>query len=159
MLFHVSIEADDPARVARVLAELWQGEALPFPPVAQGSWMAFAGQDDGTMIEVYPRGTCMVEGEGDAIGLAMEPRRGGATHVAIGTALSADQVYAIAAREGWTAKYCKRGGKFGVIELWVEGCSLVEVLTADMQREYRDSVTIAGWKALLAAPAPERIAA
>ena len=33
MLFHVSIEVDDPQHVATVVAELFGGEALPFPPV------------------------------------------------------------------------------------------------------------------------------
>lgn len=28
MIFHFSIAADDPARVARVIAELWRGEAF-----------------------------------------------------------------------------------------------------------------------------------
>ena len=55
---------------------------------------------------------------------------------AIGTELTADQIFAIARREGWPAKYRKRGGAFGVIELWVEGWRMVEVLTPEMQQEY-----------------------
>lgn len=161
MLFHLSIEADDPQRVATVLAEIWEGEALPFPPVGVGSWMAFSGADDGTMVEIYPRGINLVEGEGtsDAIGLLGDRPRGSATHFAMSTNLSADRVHAIAAREGWTAKTCQRGGKFGVIEIWIDGCQMIEVLTPAMQREYLDCVTIAGWKAMLAAGAPVPIAA
>ncbi len=45
MLFHVSIDADDPKHVAAVFAELWNGRAVPFPPVAEGSWMALAGDE------------------------------------------------------------------------------------------------------------------
>lgn len=33
MLFHLSIDADDPRHVAEVIAELWGGVATPFPPV------------------------------------------------------------------------------------------------------------------------------
>ena len=57
MLFHVSIEADDPRRIAEVIAELWDGAAAPFPSVTPGSWVALSGDERGTMIEIYPRGT------------------------------------------------------------------------------------------------------
>lgn len=159
MLFHLSIEADNPAHVAGVLAEIWEGEALPFPPVGVGSWMAFSKADDGTMVEVYPRGICLVEGETDAVGLMGDRPRGSATHFAMSTNLSADRVHAIAAREGWLAKACQRGGKFGVIEIWIEGCQMIEVLTPEMQRQYLDCVTIANWKAMLEAGAPAQMAA
>lgn len=153
MIFHVSIDADDPLHVAGVLAELWGGVAEPFPPVAEGSWMAMAGDDRNTAIEVYPRGTELVEaaGDADAYGVAGSPDRRSATHLAIATALAPDAVFAIAARERWPAKYRKRGGVFGVVELWVEGCRMIEVLTPEMQAEYAGAMTIAGWRGLLAA--------
>ena len=66
MLFHLSIDADDPRHVAHVLAEYWGGVAMPFPPVIEGSWVAFAGDDRGTIVEVYPRGTEVHESAGDA---------------------------------------------------------------------------------------------
>ncbi|MBS0503935.1 MAG: hypothetical protein JSS55_09085 [Proteobacteria bacterium] len=156
MLFHLSIEADDAKRTAEVLAEIWGGTALPFPPVGIGSWMAFHGADNGTMIEVYPRGTTLIETDGDAVGVIAERSRATATHFAMSTDLPAERIYAIAAREGWSAKYCKRGGKFGVIEIWIDGCQMIEVLTPEMQREYLDCVTVAGWRALLAAGAPQQ---
>lgn len=159
MLFHLSIEADDPQHVATVLAEIWEGEALPFPPVGVGSWMTFSGADDGTMVEIYPRGVCLVEGETDAVGLLGDRPRGSATHFAMSTNLSVERVHAIARREGWTAKTCRRGGKFGVIEIWIDGCQMIEVLTPEMQRQYLDCVTIEGWKAMLAAGAEAQIAA
>jgi len=144
MLFHLSIDADNPKHVAEVFAEIWKGRATPFPPVAVGSWMALAGDDRNTLIEVYPRGTELVEvpGDADAKGLDANGLDGGAprphspTHFAIGTQLTGDEIFAIARREGWPAKYRKRGGAFGVIELWVEGWRMVEVLTPEMQQEY-----------------------
>ena len=151
MLFHVSIEADRPQHVARVIAEFWGGVALPFPPVGAGSWVAFANDDRATIVEVYPRGTELHEGEGeaDAFGVAGTPRRFGATHMALATPLSIEQVLGIASREGWPAKVCNRGGKFRVIELWIEGCQMVELLTAEMQREYLDAVTVENWQRML----------
>ncbi len=138
MLFHLSIDANDPRHVAEVFAELWNGKAVPFPPVAKGSWMALAGDERNNTIEVYPRGTQLVETPGDA-----DPKAEtgpttpcSSTHIAIGTKLTVDQILAIAGREGWNAKYRRRGGQFGVIEMWVEGWRMVEVLTPDMQEEY-----------------------
>jgi len=151
MLFHLSIDARDPRHVAHVLAELFGGIATPFPPVGEGSWVAMAGDDRNTMIEVYPGGTELFEAEGDADAVGL-PGTGGhsATHFAIATPLSQEQVVAIAEREGWTAKYRKRGEAFGVIEMWLEGTRMIEVLTAEMQKEYLSAMTLDGWKEMLA---------
>lgn len=151
MIFHVSIEADEPRRVAFALAEIWGGAALPFPAVAEGSWAALADDQHGSMIEIYPRGTILREGEDaeGAFGERGEPRRFGPTHIAMGSPLDADAIAAIARREGWTAKYCRRVDRFGLIELWVEGCLMVEVLTPEMQQEYLETVTVANWRRIL----------
>lgn len=153
MLFHVSIEADQPRHVASVIAELWRGKALPFPPVGVGSWVAFAGDDRATILEVYPRGTVLNPGDDGAIGVASTPHRYNATHAAIATPLEINEVLAIARREGWPAKICWRSTDFRVIELWIEGCQMMELLTAEMQREYLDTVSIENWERLLASHA------
>ena len=151
MLFHLSIEADDPRHVAHVLAEIWGGEALPFPAVTPGSWVAFAGDERGTIVEVYPRGTEIheVPGDHDAAGIRGTARRANATHFAMGTKLSEEEVFAIVRREGWPIKYRRRGGAFGVLEIFVEGCQMIEVLTDEMQREYVSAVSIENWKTML----------
>lgn len=162
MLFHVSIDAADPQRAAQAIAELWDGEALPFPAVYPGSWAALAGDDRGSMIEVYPAGVRLEPGSGDAdaVGRRDDPHhRLTSTHMAIATALSTDEVHALAERFGWQAKYRKRGGRFGVIEFWIENMILIEVLTAEMQAEYLDTLTIDNWRAMLAAGAPQAQAA
>ena len=94
MLFHISIAAERPEEAARVIAELWGGRAYPFPPVAQGSWIAMAGDDRGTAIEVYPAGTELHPGEGDAKvrGVAAASVPNGPVHAAIATRLSVDAV-------------------------------------------------------------------
>jgi hypothetical protein len=156
MLFHMSIAAADPRHVARVLAELIGGEALPFPPVSQDGWIAMADDGHGTSIEVYPAGTLLREADGDADAYG-EPSgldRFTATHGALGTTLEIGQVMAIAAREGWPAKYRKRGDMFGVVELWIEGRQMMEILTPAMQAEYLATMTPANWSARLAAGRP-----
>jgi hypothetical protein len=133
MLFHLSIEADNPQRVATVLAEIWGGVALPFPPVAVGSWMAFHGADNGTMIEVYPRGTELIETDADAVGAPGMQRRHNATHFAMSTDLPFERI-------------CEIG-------------ELVEILTHEMQAEYLDFVRIDSWSRMLAEPMPDKLAA
>jgi hypothetical protein len=160
MLFHVSIEANDPRRVATVLTEIFGGAAAPFPPVAEGSWVALAGDDRGTMIEVYLLGTELHIGEGEAGAFGIQgprrPHRG--VHLAMATSLGMDEVFTIAHREGWPVKYCRRGGVFGVIEVWIEGVQMVEVLTREMQAEYLDSITIENWNRMLVAGRPAVLA-
>ncbi|MBT2189153.1 hypothetical protein [Sphingobium nicotianae] len=159
MIFHLSIDADDARHVAFVLAELLGGEAMPFPPVIEGSWLAVADDDRGSSVEVYPRGTQLMiaQGDADAYGVPGGPGPHSATHFAMATKLSVEQVFAIAEREGWPAKYRKRGGMFGVIELWIERTRMIEVLTDEMQREYLAAMTIENWKAMLAHGAPATV--
>jgi hypothetical protein len=157
MLFHLSIAARDPKRVAGVVAELWGGEALPFPPVSDNGWIALAGDERATAMEVYPADIVLREAEGDADakGVSVPPPAFTATHAAIATHLSREAVFELARREGWPAKYRRRGGAFGVIEMWIEGRQMIEVLTPEMQAEYLSSVTIGNWKAMLqAGPRP-----
>ena len=151
MLFHISFAAERPKQAARLVAELWRGRAYPFPPVADGSWIAMAGDDRGSAIEVYPLGTELHDGGGETAvrPLAGRPSRNGPVHVAIATALDVDEVKTIAKRYGAPAKVCARG-PFHVIELWVEGCFMIEVLTPEMQAEYLASLHFAGYERFLA---------
>lgn len=153
MLFHLSIAARDPRRVAHVIAELWGGAAEPFPPVSDNGWIAIAGDDRGTAMEVYPLGTVLREvgGDADATGEASGADIFTPTHAAIATPLDEAAVIAIATREGWPAKYRKRGGAFGVIEIWIEGRQMMEILTPAMQAEYLAMMSIPNWRGMLAA--------
>lgn len=149
MLFHVSIAARDPRNVATVIAELWGGVVAPFPPVIAGGWAAVARDDRNSAVEIYPLRTTLHEaaGDADAFGVLDGVDDRTASHAAIATELDRDAVLAIAAREGWPAKYRKRGGLFGVIELWIEGRQMMEILTPDMVAEYRANMTAAAWLA------------
>jgi len=149
VLLHCSISAHNPARVAGFLAHIWQqGEAYPFPPVA-GGWVALAGDDRGTLIEVYPFCTDMVPAE-TATAFVSNPAASehSPSHQAIVTALSEHDVIALAEREGWRALHCNRG-PFEVIEVWLENRILVEVLTEEMQQQYLAFVTPDNWRLYL----------
>jgi len=154
MIHHLSLAARDPQRVATAIAAIWRGQALPFPPVASGSWVAMAGDARSTTIEVYPFGSELRPTDGPADARAeTNPAAPAftATHAAIASPLTEAEVFALAARQGWLAKYCKRAGKFGVIEFWLEDRVLIEVLTAEMQAEYVGFVTPENFRAAFAA--------
>jgi len=155
MIFHFSIGADDPRATAQFLAALWQGRAYHFPPFGKDSWIAMAGDARNSAIEVYPRGTEMVHGGAGAIDVQerLGPvQREAPFHAAIATALSADAVLALAAEHGVPARVCDRG-PFGVIEVWIDGCNMLEVLTEEMQQQYLGAMTYDGWEQYLAAAA------
>jgi hypothetical protein len=56
MLHHLSISAENPGNVAKVLAEIMGGIVVPFPP-NPGSFMAFALDEHGAEVEIHPAGT------------------------------------------------------------------------------------------------------
>ena len=155
MIFHVSTDAQNPQRVASVIAELWGGVATPFPAVIEGSWIAMAGDARNSAVEFYPAGTELVQGAGEAGGHGEIGGNGAGSsvHFAMATDKSIDEVKAIADREGWPAKVCLRGGAFRVIEFWVEGTRMIEVLTPEMQAEYLAAFTTENWQGFLAAQA------
>ena len=60
IIFHSLLK--NPQHVAEVLAELFKGYCAPFPS-NPGSYVAFAADEHGTLVEVYPLGTEMIPGE------------------------------------------------------------------------------------------------
>lgn len=157
MIFHASVPADDPARVAAVMAEILGGEAfrIPFWP---GGCIAMAGDARNTTIEVYPRDRVVAPGDGDGeMSRPLHdphPRPYGCFHLAVASDRTVEELFAIGEREGWRVLRCSRGGIFDVIEFWLENAVLVEVLTPEMQTQYLAGVKIGIWKERLAPAAP-----
>jgi hypothetical protein len=147
MIFHISIAAKDPKRVASVIAELWRGEAMEFLPAGNGSWIALAPDERNTAIEVYPLGKLLSFRTPSSMAADPDPTGAGlsATHVALATHMSSDEVFAIGEREGWFTRPMYRKMGFRVIELWVEDRVMLEVLTPDMQAEYLETTKIPRW--------------
>ncbi|HEY8521053.1 MAG TPA: hypothetical protein VIN61_13300 [Gammaproteobacteria bacterium] len=136
MLFHASIPADEPERVARFIAALWRGRAYPFPPYP-GAYVACAGDERGTLIDVVPRSLEHVPAPGCfAVRTNAAASDYSAAHLAIGTPLGADEILELAAREGWLAQRSDRGGLFGVVEVWIENKFLLELLPEKERRRY-----------------------
>ncbi|MBF2002915.1 MAG: hypothetical protein IGS50_00360 [Synechococcales cyanobacterium C42_A2020_086] len=138
MIHHLSIAAYHPRHVACVLAELFQGEAVPFPdPHYLDSYVALTFDIHGTVVDVHPFATELIpSSEGNAFQSRqnLAASRYTATHAAISVPVSEEQIQAIAVREGWQLRY--RKGFFDVIELWIENRVLVELLPPALASEY-----------------------
>ncbi|MBD2204628.1 hypothetical protein H6G33_07440 [Calothrix sp. FACHB-1219] len=138
MIHHISIPAENPLKVAQVLSELWQGQVARF--VANpGSYVVFKLDQLGTLIEVYPSGTELVPGNKEQqVSFAQNSdfSKYTAIHAAISVSIPADEIIAIAQREGWRALKCDRDGLFTVIEFWLENRLLLELLPPDFGSEY-----------------------
>lgn len=153
MINHISIAVENPEKVANVLAELWNGMVIPFPP-CPNSFIALANDGRGSGVEVTPLNTILIPGEGlppeesfDANTLTEEYEakfvasdftpRYTATHLNINTPLNEQRVKEIANREGWRVLTCNRGeGLFQLIEVWIENRFMLEVMTPEQTARY-----------------------
>ena len=169
MINHISIGANNPEKVANVLAELWNGYVYPFPP-SPGSFIVFADDHRGTVLEVTPVNTVIVPGNGlpneenfdintptgdheaKFVSSDFSPKFI-ATHLNINTNLSEAEIKAIARRAGWRCFTANReNGLFQLIELWIEDRFLLEVNTPEMTAMYVAMAKPENWANLLQLP-------
>lgn len=153
MINHLSIAVDEPKRVADFIAKLWDGEVFPFPP-APDSFFVVANDGLGTAVEVTPTGTVLVPGEGlpdeDDLFAKTEVHEAQfvmtqsapqyvATHLNISVNKSIDEIRSMAKAEGWRVLVCNRGeGLFQLVEVWLEDKLMLEVMTPEQTRRYRE---------------------
>lgn len=138
MIHHISIAVNNPLQVANVIAELWQGQAIPFPG-HEGSYVAFAFDSLGTAIEVMPKSLILKPGLETApvqFSDCNPATSYTATHANIAVLVSEEKIWEIAEREGWRAVRCKRGGVIDLIELWVENQVMLELLPPTLMPNY-----------------------
>jgi hypothetical protein len=153
MINHISIAANDPEKLANVLAELWDGTVIPFPP-SPNSFMVLANDGRGSAVEVTPADIVLIPGEGFPpeedfdINTPTEEFEAKfvrsdftpqyvATHLNINTRLSQEAIKEIGRREGWRVLTCNRGGGlFQLVELWVENRFMLEVMTPEQTARY-----------------------
>jgi len=138
MIHHVSIEADDPMKVATVLAKLMGGrarEGFPFPH----SCAAFSDDEHGTMFECWQRGRVVVipkSGPGQfELGDSETLQKNQSFHTALSVDLEDDEIMAIAKEAGW-ASAVRPNGAFSVVEVWIENRLLLEVLSPTETANY-----------------------
>jgi hypothetical protein len=138
-IHHFTVPARDPERVARVLAELLGARVIPLPHPA-GTLLVYAGDSDGSAIEVWPAG--MRAGVGDhALELRDLPLPEAWPHHGYVTteASDADRILTVFAREGWTAEKVHNGpphAGFGLVRGWIENHTAIEIGGRDMREQY-----------------------
>jgi len=145
MIHHLSIPVKEPAHVAQVLCEIFDGKVTEFGPY-KNAYIAWAGDEHGTAIEVFPVGTELLPDSGDGQASFRHSERATgftATHAAVSVHRSKADIVAIAEREGWRAIELSRGA-FRVIEFWIENRVMLEILTEDMAQEYLQATRFRG---------------
>lgn len=146
---HASIPADSPQTVAKVLADILQGEALPFPPAGPNGWMAWAG-DSSIDLEIVPRGHVIAFGQEQGWRQAETVNRFSEAHLAICINRPEAEIIAIAQAAGWQARHCERGGGiFSLCEVWVENAFMIEFLDPAQTARYNEVVTLENFKRFL----------
>lgn len=160
MIHHISIPAQNPLNVAKVLAELTQGRAYPFPAAPQSYIVFMPDNDQGLCIEIYPDQVEIIPGSDEQQArvryknqrdLAGDFQAASAGfkdfHAAISVPLSWSEVQAIARRENWRVLLAERGaGSYQMIELWVENHLLLEILTPEMMHNYTAFLNPQNWE-------------
>ena len=146
---HASIPADDTANVARVLSDILQGEALPFPPAGPQAWMAWAG-DSSIDLEIVPRSHVITFGAEQGWTQTAQGTRYSEVHLAICVNRPESEIIAIAQAAGWQAEHRERGnGAFGLCEVWVENTFMIEFLDPAQTERYSRAVTLENCKRMM----------
>ncbi len=173
MINHISIGVNNTEHVANVLAEIWGGYAMPFPP-SPNSWIVLADDGRGTAVEITPNNVVLKPGEGlppvedfdinfptEEFEAKFVETDGNpnfvTTHLNINTTLSEAQIKSIAAREGWRCFKANRAeGEFQLIEVWIENRFMLEVMTPEMTKIYIDLMNPEKYAAWLNVPVPPK---
>jgi len=153
MINHISIAVGNPENVAKVIAELWNGIVIPFPP-APNSFIVLANDGKGSGVEITPIDIVLEPGEGlppeENFSIDTRTEEYEAkfvrtefvpqyvpTHLNINTHLSVEEIKEIGRREGWRVLTCNRGeGLFQLVELWIEDRFMLEVMTPEQTARY-----------------------
>lgn len=157
MIRHVSLPAQNPNHVAKVLSELTGWKARPFLGPVPGSIMMLAEDGQGTAIELYPDGTVISPGEGDqqCTFSQVSSHQAFPFHLLVSLDVDPAEVQRIADREGWRTLRCWRGppGRpvFELIEFWIENRVMLEIATPAMLADYLNIATADAHDAFLAA--------
>lgn len=144
MINHISIQAKNPLRVAKALAEIWNTKAFRFFPAPE-SYMVMAFDEYGTNIEVYPLEIEVTPDDGRPPRFVhhVAAPKFTAFHAAISVPVEQERIEQIAKREGWRVQLCDSKAslqencfRFKVIELWVENRVMLELLTPSLVSQY-----------------------
>src|SRR4051794_18467544 len=116
-IHHISIPAHDTQRVAHVIAELLGGRVIPMPH-PRGSLLVYAGDRDGSAIEVWPAALRGSAGEHELTPRELPMPEAWPHHAYVTSeTCTAGQILAVFRREGWTAEQVHNGPPNGGFSL------------------------------------------
>ncbi|NJL54444.1 hypothetical protein HC928_04065 [bacterium] len=139
MIHHISIDAQEPLRVASALAKIWKGKVYQF--LISGSFLVMPFDNYGTHLVVLKQGDVWVPG-GDAESAKIFQTSPvpyfASSHAAISVPTTFLEIEQIGQREGWRVLIRKKGDvvPFSVIEFWAENRILFEFLSPEVVSEY-----------------------
>jgi catechol 2,3-dioxygenase-like lactoylglutathione lyase family enzyme len=138
-IHHFTIPAKDPARVAGVLAELLGARVIPLPH-PEGTLLVYAGDTDGSCIEVWPAATRSAVGEKELMQRDLPLPEAWPHHAYVTSDVSdPERVLAVFEREGWRADRVQNGppqAGFSLVRGWIENHTSIEIGGAEMREEY-----------------------
>ena len=145
-IHHFTIPAHDPNRVANLLAELLGARVIPMPHPNR-SLLVYAGDGDGSAIEVWPAATRGAVG-GHELEMSSLPLPEAWPHHAYVTSdtCDSDAILAAFAREGWRAEHVHNGppnSGFSLVRAWIENQTQVEIGGREMREQYERFVRAA----------------
>ncbi len=142
MIHHISIDAQDPLRVARVLAEIWQGKVYQF--LVPGSYLVMPFDNYGTHIVVFKSGDVWIPGTAATAAKVsqMTPIEFVSSHAAISVPIDHQQIEQIGQREGWRVLTRHKGEAipFSATEFWVENRYLFEFFSPEFAPQYQQAM-------------------
>jgi catechol 2,3-dioxygenase-like lactoylglutathione lyase family enzyme len=138
-IHHFSIPARDPDRVASALAEILGARVIPLPH-PQGTLLVYAGDSDGSAIEVWPAAMRAGVGEHELAARDLPLPEAWPHHAFVTSdACDSDAILTVFAREGWRAEQVHNGppnGGFGLVRGWIENHTSIEIGGREMRAQY-----------------------
>ncbi len=138
-IHHFTVPAHNSERVAAFLAEVLGARVIPIPH-PRDTLLVYAGDADGTAIEVWPAGI-----RGDVGKHHLEPSNlplpeRWPHHAYVSSEASdPDKVLAAFKREGWQAELVRNGSPaagFSLVRGWLENHTCIEIVGPEMRQEY-----------------------
>lgn len=138
-IHHFTVPAREPERVARVLAEVLGARVIPIPH-PRGTLLVYAGDADGTAIEVWPAATRGGVGDHELEQRDLPLPEAWPHHSYITAEdCDPDAIVAAFAREGWRAEKVHNGpphAGFGLVRGWIENQTGIEIGGRAMREQY-----------------------
>jgi hypothetical protein len=131
----IAISVNESLRVARALAEIWQGQILSFPFLPD-SYIVLSAEANGVSVEIFPNNLELVLTENQQtveLFYDLLASQSTSTYAAIAVPTPLGKLAEVSQREGW-AMISHRQGLSGGVELWIENQIMLVLLPSHCQQ-------------------------